>query len=287
MTSGPDRRAFFEQVGLALTAGLVACGGGTASGSAGTARRRIERIGLQLYTVRSAMRVDAEATLARVAEVGYREVEFAGWFDRSPAWWRSTLDALGLAAPSCHVGLDALRADRDRVFSDAVTLGNQWVVVPSLAEADRATLDAWRRTADELNELGVAARAAGLRLGYHNHDVELHPLEGRIPYDLLLESTDATLVDLEMDLYWMAEGGGDAVRTMTRWPGRFPLLHVKDRDRSGSMVDVGAGRLDFAGIFAHADTAGTRHWFVEHDQPGEDPFPSIEASFRHLSTLEY
>jgi len=230
------------------------------------------------------MAKDVGATLARVAAIGYREVEFAGYFDHPPSETRALLDAAGLRAPSTHVGVAGLRDDPGPVFEGATTIGHEWVVVASVPEEMRSTLDEWHRTAELFNRIGEAARRAGLRFGYHNHDVEIRPMQGRMPLDVLMESTDPGLVDLELDLFWIIEGGGDPIAFMERWPGRVKLVHVKDRSADGRMVDVGAGRVDFPGIFARPEAATIRHYFVEHDQPG-DPWASVTASFRHLSSM--
>lgn len=279
-----DRREFVA------TAAVVAAGvaGGSkraacAAGAGGT--RKIERIGLQLYTVRSEMEKSVERTLERVAAIGYREVEFAGYFDRSPEQIRKALAAVGLAAPSSHVSWDALDRGWDAVLDAATRAGHGTVVVAWLPPERRGTLDEYRGWAERFNRAAEAARAAGLGFAYHNHDFEFAPTEGRLPYDVLLEQTDPALVGFELDLYWIAKAGQDAQTYFTRAPGRFPLVHVKDMAADGRMADVGAGGLDFAALFARAGDA-IRHYFVEHDQPA-DPFASIRASYEHLKELEF
>lgn len=241
-------------------------------------------LGLQLYTLRSEMEKDVAATLDRVAQIGYREVEFAGYFGHGPAEIRDLLAAAGLRAPAAHLPVEALRDDPDPVLEAATAIGHEWVIVASVPEDMRGSLDDWRRTADLFDRIGERAAAAGLRFGYHNHDFEIPPMEGRMPLDVLLESTDPDLVDLELDLFWITHGGGDPIAFMERWPGRVRLVHVKDRTADGDMVDVGAGVIDFGAIFARRARAGIRHAFVEHDTPG-DPWASVTASFRHLSAL--
>jgi len=250
-------------------------------------RARIEKIGLQLYTVRKAMQADVEGTLARVAATGYKEVEFAGYFGKSPTEIRALLDRFGLSSPAVHVG--SLAADAWRASLEAATtIGHRYVVVPWIPAEQRGTLDGWKRVAENFNRVAAEARAAGLQLAYHNHDFEFAPVEGRIPYDVLLESTDPHLVQLEIDLYWMTKGGQDPLTYFQRWPGRIPLVHVKDSagPPDNKMVDVGAGTIDWKRIFARRDQAGIRHFFVEHDQPA-DLFASIKASYDYLSKLEF
>jgi sugar phosphate isomerase/epimerase len=252
-----------------------------------THHARLDKIGLQLYTVRKAMQADVEGTLARVAATGYKEVEFAGYFGKSPADIRAMLDRHGLSAPAVHVG--SIAPDQWRASLEAATtIGHRYVVVPWIPAEERATLDGWKRVAENYNRIAAEARAAGLQFAYHNHDFEFVPVEGRIPFDVLLESTDPQLVQLEIDLYWITKGGQDPLRYFQRWPGRVPLVHVKDSVGAPDhkMVDVGAGKIDFKRIFARREQAGIRHFFVEHDEP-PDLFASIRASYEYLKRLEF
>lgn len=240
--------------------------------------------GIQLYTVRSLMAKDVAGTLDALARIGYREVEFAGLHGTSASAVRAMLDHLGLSAPASHVGLNELRKDAAAVFAQSRALGNRYVVVPWIDAAERRTIAGYEAVADALNRFGTAARDAGLRLGYHNHDFELQPIEGRVPYDVLLERTDPELVDMELDLFWLAKGGADPLAYFSRYPGRFVMAHVKDMAPDGAMVDVGRGTLDFARVFAAAEQAGLRHAFVEHDSPA-DPMASARASHSALVRL--
>jgi sugar phosphate isomerase/epimerase len=248
--------------------------------------RRLDRIGVQLYTVRAELRRDFDGTLARVAAIGYREVEFAGYMGRTPRQVREALDRYSLTAPATHLGIEAFERDWPATLEAAQAIGHRYLVVPWVAEQDRRTLDGWRRVGERFTRAAEAARAAGLEFLYHNHDFEFTPLEGRIPFDVLLESTDRDLVRYEMDLFWIAKGGQDPLAYFARWPGRFPCVHVKDMDAEGRMVDVGRGRLDFAAMFARSEQAGIRHYFVEHDEPGA-PFDSIRSSYGYLRELRF
>lgn len=256
---------------------------------AGGPRDRIERIGVQLYTVRGEMKRDFDGTLARVAELGYREVEFPEWFGRSAAQVRDALRRTGLAAPAAHVPLEALEGDRGkRTLEDARTIGHRYLVVAWLAEDDRRDLDGYRRVAERLDRAAEAARAAACAFAYHNHDFEFTRMEGRVPYDVLLEETDPRNVRLELDLYWITKGGQDPLAYFERWPGRFPLVHVKDSagPPEHRMADVGAGTIDWAKIFAQRAKAGIEHFFVERDDP-PDPMASVAASYAYLRELRF
>jgi sugar phosphate isomerase/epimerase len=242
----------------------------------------LDPIGVQLYTIRDLVREDMASTLDAVAEIGYQEVEFAGYFDNNPVEIRSWLDGAGLAAPAAHVMLSP--ETLGPTLDDASVLGHHYLVVPWIPPDMRQTLDDYRRVADGFNEVGLALREAGFQFAYHNHDFEFESMDGQVPFDVLLEETDPDLVQIELDLFWITHGGGDPFDYFARYPGRFPMVHVKDRLTDGTMVDVGDGTIDFPTIFADSKEAGIEHYFVEHDQPGE-PMESIRQSFEYLHGL--
>lgn len=243
------------------------------------------RLGVQLYTVRSVFPNDFVGVLEYIKHIGYDEVEFAGYHEREPAVIRAVLDDVGLTAPAAHLPLDAFQNSLDATLDAARAVGHRYLIVPWLAADRRTSIDDYRRFADTLNTVGERVKAAGMQLGYHNHDFEFETFGGDTPaYDVLLEETDPSLVVMELDLYWAVAAGHDPVDYFERYPGRFPLFHVKDRTAGGEMAHVGAGAIDFARIFAHAERAGLRHAIVEHDQP-EDALASIRASYDHLASL--
>lgn len=276
-----DRRRLCKGLGMIAAWGAVPSRARSAAG----AHPGIERIGLQLYTVRELMQEDLEGTLEAVAAAGYREVELAGTFGRGPAEIRRMTESLGLDPVAAHVSLEALRRDAAAVADEALEGGQRFVVLASLPRGERSGLEAYRRLAEEMNGFGRACREAGLRFAYHNHDYELEVVAGVRPYDLLLDGTEPELVDFEIDVYWATRGGLDPLTAFARWPGRFRLCHLKDMTADGDMADVGAGVIDFAAILGRAEQAGMRHFFVEHDRPG-DPLASIRASHRYLSSLD-
>jgi sugar phosphate isomerase/epimerase len=252
---------------------------------------RLDRIGVQLYTVRSEMQKDLEGTLDRVAAIGYQEVEFAGYFGRTPDQVRTALSHAGLTAPGAHVGYDDVTGERWPAMVDAAhAIGHEFIICAWIDEPQRRTVADWQRVAERLNAAAAVAKRGGLRFGYHNHNFEFAPVgnSGQIGYDLLLAGTDCALVAMEMDLYWITDGGGDPLAYFAKYPGRFPLVHVKDmlHPPKGPMADAGAGGIDFARIFARATEAGIEHYFVEYDNP-PDPFASIAASYRYLRALRF
>jgi sugar phosphate isomerase/epimerase len=250
-------------------------------------KRNIKKVGLQLYTVRDLMKADLPGTLAKVAQIGYKEVEFAGYFGRTPAQIRALLRKNGLTSPSTHLGYDLLSKDWQKQVADAKAVGHHWTTIAWMPE-DQRKPDDWKRHADEFNKAGAVAKAAGLRFAYHNHDFEIRPVNGQRPLDIMLDNTDPSLVDFEMDLYWVVFGGGDPVDFFNRHPHRFPLVHVKDSSPPPDRhyVDVGSGTIDFRSIFAQSDKAGIKHYFVEHDEP-KDPIATIRNSYNYLHKLTF
>ncbi|HXF94958.1 MAG TPA: sugar phosphate isomerase/epimerase [Gemmatimonadales bacterium] len=283
-----NRRDFVTQSGWALAALLPGAPLAAHRARRGAPSDRLERIGIQLYSLRDAMRQDFEGTLARVGELGYAEVEFAGYFGRTPEQVRAALERAGLTAPATHLPYELLGEQWPNALEAANRTGHGYLIVAWVPEAARRTLDDWKRVAERFNRAGQAATAAGLKFGFHNHDLELRPVEGRRPLDVLLEGTDPAHVVFEMDLYWVVRGGGDPLAYFGAHPGRFPLVHVKDSagPPEHRMVDVGSGRIDFKAIFARRTQAGIRHAFVEHDQPA-DPFGFARNSLAYLKRLEF
>jgi sugar phosphate isomerase/epimerase len=265
----------------------------------------IERVGLQLYTVRDLMKKDFDSTIAKVAEIGYKEVEFAGYFGKSPQEVRKILDGNKLTSPSEHVPYDTIEKKWPETLEAAHTIGQKFIVCPWIDITQRKEGDGWKHAAEAFNRAGEAAQKAGIQFAYHNHAFEFEPsdtLGGKMPYDFLLENTDPKLVKMEMDLCWITVGGQDPVKYFDRYPGRFPLVHVKDwttkgpggndyggatgaSKKPGHMTDVGQGEIDFKRIFAQSGKAGIQHYFVENDEP-KSAFEDIKISYDYLANFK-
>jgi sugar phosphate isomerase/epimerase len=271
------------------------------------AMHQINKVGVQLYTVRDDMKRDFAGTIARVAAIGYKELEFAGYFDHKPADVRAIVDKNGLSAPSCHVSYDTVENHLPETIEAAHTIGHTFIVCPWIEEKLRKSPDGWKQVAATFNKVGETTSKAGIQFAYHNHTFEFAPdanLGGKFPYDFLLENTDPKLVKMEMDLCWISVTGQDPVAYFGKYPGRFPLVHVKDVKQipkvtpgksdeflntdfeKNVMTAVGSGVIDWKRIFAHADEAGIQHFFVEHDAP-QDAFESITASYKYLAALRF
>ncbi len=287
-----SRRSFLTSTAL-LSAGLLV------SPSLLAYNKRY--IGLQLYTVRDAMAKDPAGTLAHLAKIGYNSVEGASYtgsqkfYGMTPRAFAALLKKNGLIMPSSHYRLGEEQVSGapvagtmlhgwNRAVDDAAAAGVKYMVCAYLSEPERGNLDHYKYVADQLNKAGERCQKAGLQLCYHNHDFEFKAQDGQLPYDLLLASTDKKLVQMELDLYWVTKAGQDPLDLFKRHPGRFPLWHVKDMDKTppNSFTEVGNGSIDFKKIFGHADDAGLRYFFVEQDMTPGSPFDSVTKSLAYI-----
>jgi len=291
-----NRRTFLETATTLTAATLLTSRMGWAA-----ADHKIGKIGVQLYTVRDQMKADFDGTLAKVAAIGYQEVEFAGYFDRSPKEVRAAIDRHGLVSPACHVDWEVLGDQWPGQIESAKIIGQSYIVCPWIPEEIRNQPDGWKRAADTFNRAGEVSKKAGVQFAYHNHWFEFLPVNGKLLYDFLLENCDPNLVKMELDLCWIEVGGGDPLKYFNRYPGRFPLVHVKDvkklpavsagggqdfGDSLTDMTEVGSGIIDWKRIFAQSEKAGIKHYIVEHDKPAA-PFDSITASYAYLRQLRW
>ena len=186
------------------------------------------------------------------------------------------------------------------VIETSKTIGLKYIVCPFIQEELRKSPDIWKQAAEKFNRCGEQTKKAGIQFAYHNHWFEFLPVNGKLPYDELLKECDRNLVKMEMDLCWITAAGGDPLKYFNLYPGRFPLVHVKDlhtlpkvtaggAQNYGDTVDlteVGSGLIDWKKIFAQSEKAGIKHYIVEHDHP-KQPFDSIAKSYEYLNTLRW
>lgn len=253
------------------------------------------QIGLQLYTVREETARDMPSTLRRIAEIGYGAVEFAGWGSSLPRDIREVLDGEGITAIGAHVPFVDLETRPLQALAECAIVGCEWVVVPSVPEGWRSSPEQVARLAERLNSLGELCRTEGLRLAYHNHDVEFMPLDGAggadggttaNAWEILAAQTSAELVDLELDLYWAAFAGREPEEVLRAGGDRIRLLHMKDMaaDDGRSDAPVGEGTLAWPAVLEAAERTGVAWYIVEQDDPN-DAFADVERSLRNLRRL--
>jgi sugar phosphate isomerase/epimerase len=270
-------------------------------------------IGLQLWTVREELQKNFDATLHKIAEIGYREVELFELPVSNPQYRKKNFSDAGLTCVSGHFYLDEFK--NPKVIDAARELGLRYMIVvfPTLRSLstrevskmkfedlvplyDKITLDDYKWNADEFNRLGEKLHKSGLQLGYHNHAVDLKRFGNAIALDTLIESTDPLLVTFEMDCGHVIHAGHDPIEYLKKYPQRIELLHLKDlkpgfetsttldTEEKGTNTEIGAGGIDWNKLFAVAKRGGhVKHYFVEHEgKMDHPPFEAIKISYDYL-----
>ena len=265
-----NRRNFLKTSGL-LTAGLFINP---------SELLKIKRAaGIQLYTLRELIVKDPTSVINKVAIAGFKEVEMYGlsaeqrFFGLSVKDFASLLKQNNLKSPSGHYMPEKFlfengSVDEVKKLCDVgQMMGHQYIVIPWMAEERRKTIDQYKRLAERINKAGEICKTANLQLAYHNHDFEFFNIKGQKGYDILLKETDANLVKMEMDIYWVISAGYNPVDLFKANPGRFPMLHVKDMDKINKKMntEIGNGSIDFKKIFKFAKLAGVKHYYVEQE----------------------
>ena len=246
----------------------------------------LANIGIQLYTVRDLMKKNVPLTLQRIAEIGYKEVEFAGYFGKTTKEIKAILSDNGLKSPSTHIEMDSIYNNPNKAIDTALEVGHEHIVMAWLAESERQNIDQYREYVDLYNSFGEKCNQNGLKFAYHNHDFEFKVLDGEVPMDLLLNKTDPNNVSFELDMYWVHKANKDPKSYINKYPGRFPLWHIKDMASNTMMADVGDGIIDFSEIFGLNKISGLKHYFVERDDPS-DSMLSAERSFKAMLKLDF
>ncbi|MFY9748575.1 MAG: TIM barrel protein [Acidobacteriaceae bacterium] len=281
--SGVSRRDFVK--GAAASAALLRTGSAWANPLG-------LPLALQLYSVREFLPKDYDGTLRQLGAMGYRECEAAGFYGHSAADVKRAMAQAGLRCVSAHYTLQILQS-LDEILKFAGELGMEYIICssPMVRDPSRAkglswvaglegmTAGDWKWNADELNRIGARVRAAGMQFGYHNHYIEFHEHDGFLPYDVLLQETDAKLVTMEMDCGWVVIGGHKPEEYLTRYPDRYSMLHIKEFKLEGwkpgvepVSTEMGRGSIDYASIFVAAKKVRIRHIFVE-----QEAFPDMPA----------
>ncbi|MBZ5857422.1 sugar phosphate isomerase/epimerase family protein [Flavihumibacter profundi] len=308
-----NRRNFIRNSGLLALGGLVLSRKGYA---AFLEEKKMHPLGLQLYTLGRVIDNDVRGTLQKVAEIGYKDLESAfsmkgGYYGMKPKEFAALTKELGLSWVSHHTigapfkmppggfkppaGADTtkqqppmkfppmmnLKENHQQIVDEAAEGGVKFLVCSSIP---LNTLDEIKEAIEILNRSGEAAKKAGLTFCYHNHTHEFESVEGQVPYDMLLSQVSADLLKMELDLGWATKAGADPVALFKKYPGRFPLWHVKDiTAEKQAPTEVGNGTVDFKRIFAASKDAGMKHFFVEQDG-APNPLENIATSYKNITT---
>jgi sugar phosphate isomerase/epimerase len=236
------------------------------------------------------MEKDYEGTLRKVAEMGYQNVELAGFGGRAAKDVRAILDEFGLKAIGSHVGLDLLEGDGlANAIEDHKVIGCRYIVVPWLAAERRQDKAGYLRLAEVLNQVGETVKQEGLQLAYHNHNFEFdQKFDGKPALEILFDETAPELVQGEIDTYWVLFAGQDPLAFMGKYPGRFPLIHIKDMEKEDrSFAPIGTGILPLDAIVQAAPAAGAKYLIVEQDTTKGPSLDAVRISITNLKARGY
>ena len=278
-----SRRHFIKETGL-FALGAVAAPSilRASSGS------KLTSIGLQLYTVRDQMMEDAIGTLKRVAKIGFKELESSGsdkgsYFGLSPKEFRKVVTDLGMNVRSGHVHIN----DQWQKTVEAAAEAGQSYLVCSSLPSEGQTIENYQKNADIFNKAGEDSKKMNITLGYHNHEVEFEKVDGQILYDILLDRTDPEKVIMQMDLGWVVMAGHDPIKYFDKYPGRFPLWHLKDMDKvKMHSTEFGKGQVDIPGLLSQKKKSGMKYFFVEQEEYSNNAWESVKYDYDYLVKLK-
>ena len=293
------RREFLQTTlaGLA-TAGAAAVPLSASQAAAGSLKHPLTgSVGLQLYSLRHIFeKGDVAGTLARVRQWGFTDIEVAGFYDLTPADYAAALKKAGLRAASYGAGYEQLRDDTDSVIRNAQAVGARYVMTAWIPHDRPFSREVAEAAAGHFDTWGRKLKDAGLQFAYHVHGYEFQPGADGTLFDLIAKSTDPALVAFEMDVFWVARGGGDPVALFRAHPGRFPLTHLKDIRKGTTLCDptgtapdetsviLGEGMIDWPGVLREANKQGTKYHFIEDEHPESEK--QIPVSLQYLANLK-
>ena len=250
---------------------------------------KIKDVGIQLYSVRKEMLTDAVGTLKALAKIGYKEVESArsekgNYYGLQPKEIKKIASDLGMRVRSGHVHIDK---DFQRSIDAAVEAGQDYLVCSSLPSKGQ-TIDNYKKVADRFSKAAEDCKKSNIIFGYHNHEYEFEKENGQVLYDVLLENTDPSLVTMELDLGWVIVSGNDPLAYFNKYPGRFPLWHLKDMDTTKKhSTEFGKGQINVIEMLRNAKKSGVKHIFVEQEEYATTALESMKYDFDYLQRLDY
>ena len=255
--------------------------------TAGT--RKVENVGVQLYTFRDALKEDVAGTLKKISDMGYKQIESARssaghYYGLSATEMKKACGDLGMVLRSGHVQLDK---NFDKTVEEAVASGQEYLICSSMP-ADGQTIDNYKATAEAFNKAGEQCKANGIKFGYHNHEYEFESENGQVLYDVLMDNTQADLVHMELDLGWVIVAGKDPLDYFAKYEGRFPLWHLKDMDMTEKQsTEFGNGGLDILKMLQNGEKSGVKHIFVEQEEYTVGPFEAMKDNMDYLNKITF
>jgi sugar phosphate isomerase/epimerase len=248
---------------------------------------KIQNVGIQLYTVRTEMLADAVGTLKQLAKIGYKELESARsekglYYGLQPKEIKKITEDLGMTLRSGHVHIDE---DWERTVAAAAKTGQDYLICSSLPSRGQ-TVSNYERVADMFTKAAEDCKKSDIIFGYHNHEYEFEKENGQVLYDVLLDKTDPELVKMELDLGWVILTGNDPVDYFNKYPGRFPLWHLKDMDRTKKeSTEFGKGAIDIKRMLQNAQKSDMKYFFVEQEEYAGKPMDSVKHNYNYLQKL--
>jgi sugar phosphate isomerase/epimerase len=271
---------------LKITGGLAA--GAVLLPSLANAKK-VKNVGIQLYSVRKEMLADPVGTLKALAKIGYKELESArsekgNYYGLQPKEIKKIAGDLGMTVRSGHVHVDN---DFQRSIDSAAEAGQNYLVCSSLP-SNGQTIDNYKKVAETFTKAAEDCKKSKIIFGYHNHEYEFEKENGQVLYDVLLDNTDPKLVTMELDLGWVIISGNDPLAYFNKYPGRFPLWHLKDMDRAKKeSTEFGKGEVNILDMLRNADKSGVKHIFVEQEEYASTALESMKYDFEYLMKLDY
>jgi sugar phosphate isomerase/epimerase len=291
-----SRRAFLGTLGAAI-AGAKLGRAAWAAGLAVAAKRSFTGpFGIQLYSLRHQLEKDVPGTLKYIRQVGYTDVETAGFYKMSPADFKKELDKAGLKCTGMHSGDDnRFRNQLDEIIAEAKVFKPDYVTSPWVQEEHRKDAESCKRIAVEFNEWGKKLQAAGFHFAFHNHDMEFKPFGDTTPMDILITESDPELVDFELDLFFVQKVGLSPADYLKKYPGRFKLVHLKDISKDtpigfaeapdDACVPLGEGQIDWPETLGAAADVGVKYYYLEDES--ETAREGIKKSFQFLKSVRF
>jgi sugar phosphate isomerase/epimerase len=251
----------------------------------GAAKHNIP-VGLQLWTVRTECAKDFPGTIAKVAKMGYKGVEFAGFFNYSAKDVRKMLDDNGLLCSGSHTAYDLLSNEKLAATMEFNrTIGNKFVIVPWLDRKQLKTKEDWLAKAKNFNEFADKTRSEGVHIGYHSHQGDFLPIDGETPWDILFGNTSKEVI-MQLDTGNAMQGGADPVAILKKYPGRSLSIHLKEFSATNKKVLIGEGDVKWKDLFEVCESTGGTQWYVIEEESGEyPPLEAAESSLKNYKKL--
>ena len=227
--------------------------------------------GIQMYSLRDITDKDMDLALKSVAEMGYKFVEFAGFFGHPTEKIKAMLDNYGLYCSSTHTGWGEVANNFEETVKYHKTIGNKNIIVPGADLGNQEKIDAF---VEMVNKFQPMLAAEGIDFHYHNHSHEFEQDNGKYLMDVLGENTKPEDLKFELDVYWVYRGGVNPIRYMKKYADRLEVFHMKDGNKYDG-TPVGYGEVDVEGVLKTAKEIGLA-WAVVEAESGTTPERQME-----------